>query len=139
MRSKKTPSYSNRKDPDCLQAKPTQKHPKTDRKYLQTPTKARIKTLYREHTQKEIKQILQQEDGVNISQKTICKIVNSDSIRRVGNCPEKPETRGRKRKFSEAQLDTIEHTLDTYPDVKTMNWNQIASASDIGDLIGDRE
>ena len=130
MRVAKTPVpevSSESKDPEPNAQIPTRKH-------LQTPTKARIQTLYRDRSQREIKQILKQEDNIDISQTTISRIVNDENPRRVGNCPEKPETRGRKRRFTEAQLDSVEHVLDTYDNVEQMSWKEIASASGIGDL-----
>ena len=139
MRSRKAPTYSHRKNPDQLRAKPTQKHPKTNRKHLDTLTKARIKTLDHYYSQRDIQKILKQEDGLDVSQRTIGRTINDESSRRRGNCPEKPETRSRKPKFSEAQLDSVEEVLDTHPDIKSMSWNEIASASEIGDLMGDWE
>lgn len=135
MRSKalvESKVHSERKNPNKIAKKLTKKH-------LQTPTKSKIWTLWRNHSQTEIARIFREEDNITVSQSRISKIVREEDHRRVGNSAIKPETRGRKRKFNETELNSVETVLDTHDDVRWMTWNQIASTSEIGDLMGDYE
>ena len=87
MRSKTSinSKASDRKDPTDLAKKQPKKH-------LQTPTKTKICTLYRNYSQSEIIRILKEEDNITIGQPAISRIVRQEDYRRVGNSDKKPET-----------------------------------------------
>ena len=82
-------------------------------KHIETPTKSRIRTLYSHgSSQQQIRQILKQENNIELSQSRISRIINNVSYRRTGYNISKPKTRGRKKKFSKAKLDQVEKTLN---------------------------
>ena len=94
----------------------------TPKKHLTTPTKAKISVLYRYHSQSEIADIVMREDGIRISQSRISQIIRDKSSRRVGSCPEKPETRGRKKKTAtnSSKVERAQQT-NTYSNELTLN------------------
>ena len=108
------------------------------KKHLTTPTKAKISVLYRYHSQSEIADIVMREDGIRISQSRISQIIRDKSSRRVGSCPEKPETRGRKKKTAKdsARVEKIQLT-NAFSNGITLNVT--ASASDFGQLMSQWE
>ena len=109
-------------------------------KHIGSPTKQKILTLHHHgHSQMQIRRILKAENTIDLSQPRISKIIQEKQTRIIKHNPDRPETRGRKRKFSEAELDQVEETLEEYADVRHMNWNEVASAAGLGNLMGDYE
>ena len=62
---------------------------------------------------------------MNLSQPRIPSIIKEDSPWNLRNNPNKPETRGKKSKSGEMELDQVERTLDSHTDIEWMNWNEI--------------
>ena len=109
--------------------------PPLKKPHMTSPQRARVRTLAKTHSRAEIKKILWEEDKEDWNRSTISRIIKDTSSRRTGHCPEKPETRGRKRKFSEAELARVSETITTSPDMRWMDWKKAIEAADI-DLKG---
>ena len=57
---------------------PTKVAKKQPKKHLQTPTKTKIWTLYRNHSQAEIVRILKDEDNITVTQPAISVTIDTD-------------------------------------------------------------
>ena len=115
---------------------PTTPRKVQNKPHIKTPHRSIIRSLNRQGLKHhEIRRILVETYNINPSQSTISRISSQRECRRTQG----PEKRGRKRKWSDQDLEAVKQTLDQHPDVKFLNWNEIASASSLGDLMGPYE
>ena len=98
----------------------TQFNKKKAWKHIETPTKERILSLYHYNgrSQNQIRLVLKADYKIDLLQARISKIIKENSPRTAKNRPDRVDKRGKKRKFSEAEMDNIEATMDTYPDIR---------------------
>ena len=105
--------------------------------HIETPQKARIQGLAKDHSQSEICKIIWDDYHKDWPQPPISRAITDDDPRRTGHTPIKPETRGRKRKFNDAELNRFEKAIEEHPDTKWMGWREAIGAAD-NDLMGSK-
>ncbi|KAL9639422.1 MAG: hypothetical protein Q9164_000927 [Protoblastenia rupestris] len=94
--------------------------------HIQSPAKRKALTFYQHgHSHKQNLRILKVTEDVKLSQPRISKMIKDYGPRTLEYNRHNPETRGKKRKLSEMELNQVERTLDTHKDIKWMKWNEI--------------
>ena len=97
---------------------------RTEQQHTHTPLRAKVRVLYT-YSGLSQNQIAQR---TGITQSTISRIINNSTSRRIGHDPNKKDGRGRKKRFTKEEVDTMEEYLDRNGfDGKQTEWEELPS------------
>ena len=98
---------------------------RTEQQHIHTPLRARVRVLYT-YSSLSQNQIAQR---TGIAQSTVSRIINDCTSRRAGYHLKKQEKRGRFRRFTKEDIDSIEEFLDRNGfEGKQTNWEELPNA-----------